>query len=158
MHRRYRALLLIPLLAGCGEVLPQIDLLPRVQERGDCTLDRVSERTPDGEVEVEAPYRVTLRPSEDPTDPDGLPEAELHLEGDGWRHPNPRMGEGNSPTVRIVKPDGKRIGTLSGLRGDAGDVVVVEHTVNTPGIWTYIVEWELIGCRQFVSIEVLPLP
>jgi hypothetical protein len=27
-----------------------------------------------------------------------------------------------------------------------------------PGVWTYIVEWELIDCRQIVSIEVRALP
>ena len=136
---------------------PGVEGASVVEERGDCTLDRVVvDKHRDEERELAAPYVTTLRPNDDPADPDALPEAELHLEGDGWQHPNPRMGEGNGPTVRIVKPDGTRTQTLSALRGDNGDVVVIDHTVNTSGLWTYIVEWELINCLQVVSIQVRP--
>ena len=151
MRRHAQALLLFPLLVGCG------DLPPHIPERGDCTLDHVTQRVihsrplaPDEMIELAAPFAVTLKPN----DLDGTPEVMLVLEGDGWHHPNDGEG-GGRPTVRIIKPDGTLTQTLSFKRGDA---VIVEHTVNAPGVWTYVVERELIGCRQVVAIQVIPEP
>jgi hypothetical protein len=150
MRPRTGMLLLFPLLAACAAPLPE-DL-----ERGDCTLDRVTERVihsrplaPDEMIELESPYVVTLKRNH----LDGAPEAHLSLEGEGWQPTDPAGG--GKPTVRIVKPDGTWTATLSHLREA---VVRVEHTVNAPGVWTYIVGWERIDCRQIVSIEVRALP
>ena len=80
MRRCARALLLLPLLVGCG------DLLPQVQERGDCSLDRVTENVihsrplaPDELIELDMPYAVTLKRN----DLDRTPEAILMIEGKG---------------------------------------------------------------------------
>jgi hypothetical protein len=149
MRRCTEALVLIPLLAGCSELLPQ------VEERGACTLDSVTERVihsrplaPDEMIELEAPQVVTLKRN----DLDFTPEALLIIEGDQWHHPTGDEGV-SKPTVKIVKPDGSRTQTLSQRRED---VVWIDYTVNVPGVWTFIVEWELIDCRQVVSVEVLP--
>ena len=155
--RTFRALLLIPMLAGCAELFPQ------AQERGDCTLDLVTERIihsnplgPDEMIELQPPYVVTLKRA-DPGGPPDVPPAAAYLvlEGHGW--PNPEgTRDGDPPpgltTASVVAPDGTESFLHPGIR----DPLFVEHVLDRPGMWTFTVEAQVGDCRRTVSVEVLP--
>ena len=162
MRRHFRAMLLVPLLAGCAGLVSQVHE-SQVQERGNCTLDVVTERIihsnplgPDEMIELEPPYVVTLKRA-DPGGPPDVPPAAAYLvlEGHGW--PNPEgTREGDSPgwiTALVVAPDG----TKSVIPTGARDILIVEHALDMPGMWTFLVEEQLGDCRQTVSVDVLPL-
>ena len=136
------------MLAACAEPLPE------VQERGQCTLDRATERVihydlplrEDTMVELEAPFEVTLKRSID-----FPPQAIIILEGEGWRYPN-GQDMPDWPKSTVLAPDGER----SVIPNTLAQFLRVEHVVDAPGIWTFTVEWDLIDCLQTVSVEVLP--
>jgi len=145
--RTFRALLVIPLLAGCA------DLLSQKQERGDCSLDSVTERiihsNPPGQdemIELDQPYVVTLK-----RNLDFPPGADVILEGHGWHHPG-EVDVPDWPTATVVAPDGEP----SVIPNAMGETLIVEHVLDAPGIWTFTVEWELIDCLQTVTVEALP--
>lgn len=147
MRRSFVALLLVTMLAGCA------DLSLPGQDR--CTLDRATERIryldppddgrPDDMVQLEPPFVVQLKRSID-----FPPQAIVIVEGDGWHHPGD-VETPDWPTASVVAPNGE----LSVVPNAMTDTLTVEHTVDAPGTWTFTVDWDLIGCRESVSVEVL---
>ena len=139
-------------LAAAGVLLPGCALSQEL-ERGECTLDSVTQRiihssppAPDEMIALEPPYVVTMTHNLD-----FGPGADVILEGHGWHHPG-EVDVPDSPTATVVAPNGE----TSVIPNAMAETLTVEHVLDAPGTWTFTVEWELIDCLQTVTVRALP--
>lgn len=79
--------------------------------------------------------------------------AIIILHGDGWHYPGD-VDLPDWPTATVTAPNGDT--SVIEIPSTVTGIVRVEHMVDAPGLWTFTVQWELIGCLQTVSIQVLP--